>query len=141
MAAPPAPARTLPVIDKDNRAYWTGGEHGRLMICRCGHCGFYVHPPVPFCPQCESSDVAPEPVSGRGRIASFTVNNKVWVPGLPARYVLALVALDEQEDVRLVCNITHCDPDAVRFDMPVEVWFENHEDLWVPFFRPVEDKA
>jgi hypothetical protein len=61
--------------------------------------------------------------------------------GAPALYVLALVALDEQEDVRLVCNITHCDPDAVRFDMPVEVWFENHEDLWVPFFRPVEDEA
>ncbi|MDP3676304.1 MAG: OB-fold domain-containing protein [Novosphingobium sp.] len=133
-----APRRVLPLIDGDNRTFWTGGEHGRLTIYRCGECGYYVHPPVPFCPKCESRKVAPEPVSGRARVFSFTVNHKAWLPGLEEPYVLALVTLAEQDDVRLVTNIVGCPPDGVTFDMEVEVVFEPAEDLWVPLFRPVK---
>jgi uncharacterized OB-fold protein len=59
------------------------------------------------------------------------------VPDLAVHYVLALVAIDEQEDVRIPCNIVDCAPEDVAFDMPVEVCFEPCEDLWVPLFRPV----
>lgn len=136
MTEPAGPPRTLPVIDLDNRAYWTSGRDGVLAIFRCRSCAGYVHPPVPFCAACESVDVGPEAVSGRGKIETFTINHKQWVPGLPVPYVLALVALDEAPAVRLVANITHCDPAEVTFGMPVEVWFEPHEDLWIPLFRP-----
>ena len=134
-----APARILPVVDRDSEAFWTWGREGRLAIHRCQHCAYYIHPPVPFCPQCESRDVAPEAVSGRGRVVTFTVNHKQWVPGLPERYVLALVAIDEQDDVRIPCNIVNCHVDDVTFDMPVEVFFEPQEDLWILFFRPVAE--
>ncbi|HMO74825.1 MAG TPA: OB-fold domain-containing protein [Sphingopyxis sp.] len=130
-------ARTLPVIDRDNEAFWTWGREGKLAIHRCGTCEYFVHPPVPFCPRCESRDVAPQAVSGRGRIVTFTVNHKAWVPDLPAPYVLALVAIEEQDDVRIPCNIVGCDAEAVDFGMEVEVTFEAVEDLWVPLFRPV----
>jgi uncharacterized OB-fold protein len=130
-------ARTLPVIDRDNEAYWTWGREGKLAIHRCAACEYYVHPPVPFCPKCESRDVAPQAVSGRGRVVTFTINHKAWVPELTEPYVLALVAIAEQDDVRIPCNIVDCAPDAVDFDMEVEVVFEQAEDLWVPLFRPV----
>ena len=117
--------RPLPALDRDNAAYWTGGSKGELLICRCGDCG--------------SRDVAPQPVTGRGTVYTYTINYKQWVPGLPERYVLALVALAEQEDVLLPCNVVNCDPDKVTFGMPVKVLFENHEDLWVPLFEPVGD--
>lgn len=130
-------ARTLPVIDRDNEAYWTWGREGKLAIHRCAACEYYVYPPVPFCPKCESRDVAPQAVSGRGRVVTFTINHKAWVPELTEPYVLALVAIAEQDDVRIPCNIVDCAPDAVDFDMEVEVVFEQAEDLWVPLFRPV----
>ena len=136
----PIPARTLPAIDVDSRAYWTGGGRGELAIYRCAKCRTYVHPPVPFCPHCESRDVAPEATSGRGRVVTFTINQKAWVPGLPVPYVLALVALAEQNDVRLVGNVIGCAPEAVTFGMEVEAVFERHEDLGVPLFRPVEQE-
>ena len=41
-------ARMLPVIDRDNEAYWTWGRDGKLAIHRCAACEYYVHPPVPF---------------------------------------------------------------------------------------------
>jgi uncharacterized OB-fold protein len=141
MALPTLPARILPAVDLDNRPYWTSGKVNQLVIFRCADCATYVHPPVPFCPACESGSVAPEAVSGRGRVTTFTVNHKQWVSGLPERYILALIALDEAPEVRVVSNLTHCEPDQVQFDMPVEVWFEPHEDLWIPLFRPVEPVA
>lgn len=132
----PCPARILPVVDRDSNAFWTWGREGKLAIYRCKECAAYVHPPVPFCPRCESRNVAPQAVSGRGRVATFTVNYKQWVPGLPSAYVLALVAIEEQDDVRIPCNIIGCAPDEVTFDMAVEVVFELSDDVWIPFFRP-----
>lgn len=136
--APPvaAPARTLPVVDRDSAAYWTGGEFGELRIFRCQACAYYVHPPVNFCPKCEGRDVIPEAVSGRGRVRSFTVNHKQWVPNLPVPYVLALVVIDEQDDVQIPCNIVNCPPDSVTMGMAVKVLFEKVEELWVPLFEP-----
>lgn len=131
------PARVLPVINQDSRPFWTGGRLGQLLIARCDECLYFVHPPVPFCPRSESRQVSPVPVSGRGRVLSFSINHKAWIPGLPSRYVLALIELAEQPDVRLVSNIVGCAPEEVSFGMEVEVLFEQVEDLWVPLFRSV----
>jgi uncharacterized OB-fold protein len=131
-----APQRTLPVVDKDTRAYWTSGSAGELMIYRCQQCRYYVHPPVRFCPKCESRWVEPEAVSGKGCVTTYTVNYKQWVADLPTPYVLALVELAEQVDVRLTTNIVNCPPESVRIGMPVRVLFEQVEDLWVPLFEP-----
>lgn len=131
----PQRARALPVTDLDTQEFWTAGAEGILKIHRCRDCAYYVHPPVRFCPRCESRDVAAEPVSGKGFVESFTVNHQQWVPGLKVPYVLALVRLAEQADVRLATNIERCDPSVVRMDMPVRVFFEQVEDLWVPLFE------
>jgi uncharacterized protein len=129
-------ARPLPAITEDSRPFWTGGSDGRLLIQQCDACAYYIHPPTGFCPQCESRATHYQPVSGKGFVETFTINRKQWMPGLPERYVLALVRIAEQADVRLVTNITGCDPDAVTFDMPVKVHFEQAEDLWIPLFEP-----
>lgn len=136
-----APARPLPALNYDTSAYWTGGERGELVIYRCQKCSYYVHPPVRFCPECAGRNVEPEPVSGRGVVTSFTVNHKQWLPTLPVPYVVALVSIEEQEDVRLVSNIINCPVDQVYIGMPVQVRFEQHEDLWVPFFEPAQAAA
>ena len=130
------PARPLPALTEDTAPFWTAGERGELLIQQCDHCRYYIHPPTGFCPQCESRETHFQPVSGRGFVETFTVNHKQWMPGLPERYVLALVRIAEQDDVRLATNIVGCDPDAVTFDMPVRVRFEQAEDLWIPLFAP-----
>jgi uncharacterized OB-fold protein len=136
MATPASIPRPLPATNSDSHPYWTGGKEGQLLIFRCQHCQYYVHPPVRFCPECESREVEPEAVSGKGVVTSFTVNHKQWLPNLPVPYVVALVSIAEQEDVRLVCNIVNCEVDDVHIDMPVSVLFEHHQDLWVPLFQP-----
>ncbi len=133
--------RPLPVIDRDNEAFWKGGERGELLIQRCCQCRTYIHPPTGFCPDCESRVTAYEAVSGRATITSFTINHKQWIPDLPVPYVLALVTIAEQDDVRLATNIVDCDPETVRIGMAVKVRFEPAGDLWVPLFAPEGNAA
>lgn len=134
------PHRSLPAIDLDNAAFWTGGAQGKLLIHRCRRCLYYVHPPTSFCPNCESRDVAPAAVSGRGVILSLTVNHRAWYPGLLVPYIVAIVGIEEQPDVHLVTNIVDCDPTKIRIGDSVEVRFEPAEDLWIPLFAPAESR-
>lgn len=135
------PARVLPTLTLDSAAFWQDGAQGRLSIYRCQDCTYYVHPPVNFCPRCESRRVQPEAVSGRARVVSYTINHKQWLPHLPVPYVLALVSIAEQDDVRLVTNIVDCPPEDVRIGMDVQVRFEPAEDVWVPLFAPAQNHA
>jgi uncharacterized protein len=125
-----------PLITDDNRDFWTGGRDGDLRIVRCNDCGYYIHPPSPRCPQCRSDDVAPHAVSGRGSVYTFTVNQRAWSPGLEVPYVIAIVALDEQADLRLMTNIVGCAADEVAIGMPVQVEFREQGDAHAPVFRP-----
>jgi uncharacterized OB-fold protein len=134
--APAQPFRVLPRVDDDNRFFWTGGEVGELRILRCQTDGFWIHPPAPVCPQCLSKDVAPEVTSGRGTVASFTINHQPWYPGLDPPYVIAMVELDEQPVLRLTTNIVGCPVEDVRIGMDVQVVFEQYDDVWLPFFAP-----
>jgi hypothetical protein len=126
--------RVLPRLDDDNRFFWTGGEDGTLRFLRCESCQQFVHPPVPVCPSCLGSDVAPEAVSGRGTVHSYTVNVQEWIPGSEP-YVIGLVAIDEQPDVRLITNLVDCDPEDIQIGSPVEVVFEHQQDVYLPLFR------
>ena len=130
------PARALPLLDEQNTPFWTGGEKGELLIHCCEECSYYVHPPINFCPRCESRKVTPKTVSGRATVETFTVNHKQWVPGLKVPYVLALVTIVEQDDVRLATNIVNCAPEDVSFGMPVRVVFEHNDGVWIPLFEP-----
>ena len=99
------PFRILPQLDDRNRAFWTSGGRGALEILRCQTCGYYIHPPTPICPECLGSDLAPEPVSGRATVATFSINHQPWMPGPEFPFVAALVELVEAPAVRLWTNI------------------------------------
>jgi uncharacterized protein len=127
--------RILPAITDLNRAFWTGGANGELLIQRCASCGRWVHPPTDRCPAC-AGELHPEPVSGNGTVFTFTVNVQPFHPDVPPPYVIAIVELDEQDDLRLPTNIVHCDADALYVGMPVRVLFEPNGDVFVPVFEP-----
>jgi uncharacterized OB-fold protein len=130
-------ARVLPAPTSESSAFWRGGATGSLMIYRCGKCSRWFHPPAPVCFRCRSNDVAAEPVSPRATVATFSINRHAWYPGFPPPYVVAIVELDEQPDVRLTTNIVGCPPEDVYIGQPVEVDFEPWDDVWIPVFRPV----
>jgi uncharacterized protein len=131
------PFRVLPRLDDTNRHFWTGGEHGELRILRCQKCGYRLHPPGPVCPACLGAELAPEALSGRATVHTYTVNHQPWYPGLDPPYVVAIVALPEQDGLRLTTNIVGCEPADVHIGMAVRVTFDHVDDVWLPMFAPV----
>jgi uncharacterized OB-fold protein len=130
--------RVLPAVTPENEHFWRGGEQGELRFLRCTPCGTYVHPPAPVCPECLSREIAVEAVSGRGVVATFTVNHHPWIPGFDPPYTVAIVELEEQAGLRLTTNIVGVEPDRVEIGMRVQVVFEERDSVWLPLFEPIE---
>ena len=141
--------RLAPHPTAESKAFWTGGRNGELLITRCQTCGHFFHPPGPVCWRCRSTDVAVEPVSGRAKVAAYTVNRQPWIPGFEPPYIVAMVELDDEPDVRLTSNIVDIAIEDIAVGLEVEVFFEDwtaasgDEDsrVWLPLFRPVRTTA
>jgi uncharacterized OB-fold protein len=133
---PGAGAPPVPLVTPLDEHFWRGGATGRLLILRCDRCGFWLHPPGPVCRRCLALTLTPTPVSGRGRVRTYTVNHQPWFPALPVPYALAIVELEEQEGLQFLTRLVGCRPENVRAGLAVTVRFEPHGDVHLPVFAP-----
>lgn len=127
-------SRPLPLVTSENQFFWTSGDDGQLRIQECADCRELIHPPQPVCRYCRSDRLGVRVVSGFATLVGFTVNHRFSLPGLPAPYVVAQVALDEDPRVRLTTNVVGSD--SLVLGMRMTVHFEQHEDVWLPLFQP-----
>jgi len=130
--------KPIPHVDEESKGYWEACRRHELVLQRCGACHTLRYYPRAVCPECMSSEVTWERMSGRGTVYTFTATYQNQSPGfrdeLP--YVLAYVTLDE--GVQMLTNIVGCPADQVKIGMPVEVTFEDVNDhIAIPRFKPV----
>ncbi|MGE9809463.1 thiolase C-terminal domain-containing protein [Janibacter sp. G1551] len=133
--------RPLPQPSLSTREYWTSGEDGTLRVSQCGDCGQRMMPPLPICSSCRGRDISMQGVSGRGTVAAFSINAQAWLPSFPPPYVVAIIALDEDDSVRITTNVVNCDVTDVHIGQRVRVLFEQADDVWIPLFEPDPDAA
>jgi acetyl-CoA acetyltransferase/uncharacterized OB-fold protein len=133
--------RPLPQITAENEYFWTAGADGELRILECQKCQSLIHPPAPICRYCRSEELGVRTVSGKGTLSAFTVNHRFGFLDMPPPYVVAQVAIAEDPRVRLTTNIVECDPDTLVPGQPVEVVFQQLEDVWLPVFKPAADST
>jgi uncharacterized OB-fold protein len=129
--------RPLPRVDEESRGFWEALARHEFYLQRCAGCAQLRYPPRAVCPSCLSSEVDWVEMSGRGTVYSFTVTHQNHAPGFRERlpYVLAIIELEE--GVRLMANVTGCEPGDVRIGMPVFVEYEDvSDDITLPVFRP-----
>ena len=135
--------RPVPLPDEISSFYWDGAKQGVLLLQRCASCARLQYPPDVACIHCQSLDLEPEAVSGRGNLWSFSRIERLFHEGfadaLP--YVVALVELQEQQGLRLLTNVVEADADELVVGLPVEVVFEDRGEVVVPQFRPVRGRA
>lgn len=139
-----APAKPLPVETAFSAPFWQAAREGRLSIQQCEACGRYQHPPGPVCPACGGRELGWSHVSGRGTVDTFTIVRRAFHPAFAEElpYVVARIALAEQEDLFLFSNILNCPVEAVRAGMEVQVLFEARgEGVVLPQFEPLASHA
>jgi uncharacterized OB-fold protein len=115
--------------------YWRGAAEEKLLLQRCGSCGFIRFPPTILCPRCFSPEIDLIESEGRGTLWSYAVPHKPRWDWLDPGAMLAVVELDE--GVRVASNLTGASLDDVFIGMGVEVWFKQVRDgIALPMFRP-----
>jgi uncharacterized protein len=129
--------RTRPADDPLSDFFWASGADGHLRFLRCDKCGYFSHPPTARCPRCLADSMTPTPVAGTGTIYTFTVNYQPWVVG-QRPYVIAVIGLDEQPDLRITSNVVGCGVDDVAIGDRVKVTFLHRHERWYPLFERLE---
>ncbi len=130
-------SRPIPEPTPETAHFWEGTRAGELRLQRCEDCAHVYFPPRPFCPACSGRRVTVFAASGRGRLASYVINERPH-PAFDGPYAIALVELDEGP--RLMTNIVDCaqTPEALTLDMPLKVTFEQLSDeIALPLFAPL----
>lgn len=107
------------------RPFWEAAKRHELVMPRCRMCASVFFYPREICPSCFSADLEWVPVSGKGRVHSFTV---VYQPGIAAfrddtPYIYVMVQLDEGP--RMVSNLVGCAIEDAKVDMPVTAVFDD----------------
>jgi uncharacterized protein len=115
--------KPLPKPTAASRPYWDAAKRHEFMLQRCGACNAFIYYPRDRCPHCLSDQLKWQPVSGRGKVYSYTVVRRASTRSFSDKpYVLAIVELDE--GVRMTTNIEAA-PESIKIGMPVSVWFDD----------------
>jgi uncharacterized OB-fold protein len=122
--------KPIPVADETSAPFWQAARDRRLVVQRCSACGYYNHPPRRVCDACLSQDLTFAPVSGKGKIFSFTIMHQRDVVGFEneAPFINLVVELDEQPLLLMVSDRPLTERDRVRIGAAVEVYFEDRGD-------------
>ena len=132
--------RIKPPQGHDNAWWWDMADQGKLGIQRCTNCGALRHPPSPMCGECQSTEWEAIESSGSGTICSFTVLRHPQFPGYD--YPLIIVLIDLEEGTRLTSQLAECNPEDVRFGMPVQMRIhEDPDGFKLPVFVPTPEAA
>lgn len=118
-------AKPLPRPNELSKPFWDGLKSGVLKLQRCGPCERFIFYPRTLCPYCMGQELEWIPVSGRGKVYTYTVVRRAMIPGFrdDTPYVFAIVELDEGP--RVPTNIVNCAIEDVRVDMPVQATYDD----------------
>jgi 3-hydroxy-3-methylglutaryl CoA synthase len=99
-------------------------QNFRLYGQKCDACGAVSYPRRHLCWQCSSDRLSEYRIARRGRVFTFTKDHLVPNPDPPT----VMVAADLDGGGRFYAQLTDADPEAVTFEMPVELTFRRiHE--------------
>src|SRR5262245_18257415 len=134
--------RPIPVPNEWTKHFWVAGTRGELQLQRCQSCRQFQHPPYATCVRCMSTDLAFEPVSGRGAIYSYTImyhaGDKRFAAAIP--YASIIVELDDAPGALLAANLLEAPYTEAKVGRRVEVVFQPlNDEFTLPQFRLAPD--
>jgi uncharacterized OB-fold protein len=113
----PLPVVSWLKLPKDGEPYLEG--------TRCGACGAVFLGERATCSKCGARDkMAAVKLSNKGKLYSFSIVHRSF-PGIEVPYISAIVDLDGGGTVKGNLIGIEPDPAKIKFDMPVEVVFDD----------------
>ena len=131
--------KSLPVVNSIDREFWEGAAKGELRLQKCGACGKMQFFPRIACTGCLGGDLEWVPVSGRGKVHTFSLcrvpRNRAFMDEVP----IYVAEVELEEGVRMITRIVGDNRDQVTLGAPVTVSFLETEDpdIKLPVFELV----
>lgn len=128
-----------PAPNMDDAGFWDCCRQRKLAFQTCAECGTPRHPPTPVCPKCHSTKIKWSEAPAEAEVYTYNVIHHASHAAVTGRlpYIGAVIVFPGLPGVRLVSNLTDCDPSAVSIGMKVELWWDDiGEGMFVPRFRP-----
>ena len=85
----------------------------RLEAGKCTKCNFIAFPTRLICPECGSQDFEKINLSGKGKLITYTIT-RVAPEGFGDQVPYAVGIVEMEEGVRLMGQVTDCDPEALK---------------------------
>lgn len=133
--------RPMPRLNElDTKPFWEATKNKQLTYQKCDACGTVVFYPRRHCTGCTSGHLSWHTASGKGTIYSYSVVRQSYHPFYRDKTPYAVAWIDLDEGPRLLSNVVAVnDPqNDIRIGQKVEVEWEEHEELCIPLFRPVD---
>jgi uncharacterized OB-fold protein len=125
-----------PVIDPDATEFWDAVAAQRLLVPMCRNCGRAFLPPLPCCPNCQSTDIELREASGTATLYSWIVVHRALDPVFADAVPYVVAAVQLAEGARLYSRLVDIDGVDLRDGLPLELtWIEPEgKPMWA--FRP-----
>lgn len=121
----------LPPMDE----LFAAAKAHRFVLPRCARCRAFRFPARLRCPRCGASETDWVDASGKGKVYSYAVVHQKLHPAFDAMIPYAVALVDLEEGPRMLALMVDTDPGAVTVGAPVEVAFQQLEDLVIPRVR------
>ncbi|WP_066191516.1 MULTISPECIES: Zn-ribbon domain-containing OB-fold protein [Gracilibacillus] len=123
-----------PTITPITQPFWDYIQKKQFYLQYCLDCGQAVFYPRAHCPHCFGSRLEWRPASGNGKLTTWSVVYRAGHPAWQERtpYVVGIVELEEGPSL-----LAHLIIDEVelRYQMPVEINYQEVDAFVLPFFR------
>ena len=122
-----------------HRPFFEALKAHELRVQKCDDCGTLRYVPKEICAHCGGLGAAWTPLSGRGRVYTYTVIHRGPTPAYQADAPYVIAHVEMEEGPRVISNLIGCAPADVRIGMPVEVVYEDIVGDWTLFkFTPAK---
>ncbi len=130
-----ATARPIRSMDPYAEQFWEFTQRKELRLQRCTECGKFRWPPGPTCDRCLADAFEWAPVSGRGKVLSWTTFHRGYFPEYPAPHTC--IVLELQEGPLFVSYPVEVDPASLREGMVLSLRWTDGEDKYGAYNLPV----
>ena len=114
--------------------FWESLRDRQAKVQRCDRCGSYRFIPKERCPKCLAAEASWAPISGNGRIYTYTVVHRAPTPAYQAEVPYVIVHVTMEEGIRMASMIRGIEPSEVHIDLPVRLTYEDATPEWTLFY-------
>lgn len=112
--------KPMPVMTEISKPFWQGLKEGEIRIQQCNQCDGWVFFPRRHCSHCMSHDLEWKPVSGKGKLYSYTLTRIPTLPEFADEMPQALAVVELEQGVRINTTLVGLEEEQIKIGMELK---------------------